>query len=103
MGSTVGTVGVLDKAVAVLAAIEAEPLGLADLVTATNLPRATAHRLATALEAHGLVRRDGDGRFALGARTIALGRAAEGTWPLATVAGPALAWLRGQTSAQALD
>ena len=82
VGSTVGTVGVLDKAVAVLTAIETQPLGLADLVSATGLSRATTHRLATALEAHGLVRRDRDGRFALGARTIALGRAAEGTGPI---------------------
>ena len=89
--------GVLDKAVAVLSAIETQPLGLADLVAATGLPRATTHRLATALEAHGLVRRDHEGRFALGARTIALGRAAEGTWPLATVAGPALGALRDAT------
>lgn len=97
VGSTVGTVGVLDKAVAVLTAIETQPLGLADLVSATGLSRATTHRLATALEAHGLVRRDRDGRFALGARTIALGRAAEGTWPLATVARPALGALRDVT------
>ena len=89
--------GVLDKAVAVLSAIETQPLGLADLVAATGLPRATTHRLATALEAHGLVRRDHEGRFALGARTIALGRAAEGSWPLATVAGPALGALRDAT------
>ena len=31
-----------------------------------RLPRATAHRLAVALEAHGLLRRDDDGRFCLG-------------------------------------
>lgn len=89
--------GVLDKAVAILDAVETRPRGLADLVEATGLTRATAHRLATALETHGLVRRDGDGRFALGARAIALGRAAEATWPFATVARPALAELRRTT------
>ena len=34
------------------------PVGLAELQAATGLPRATAHRLAVALEQHGLVRRD---------------------------------------------
>jgi DNA-binding IclR family transcriptional regulator len=97
MGSTVGTVGVIDKAVAILAALESQPLGLADLVGVTGLSRATTHRLATALEAHGLTRRDHEGRFALGARTIALGRAAETTWPLAARARPALAHLRDAT------
>ena len=37
-------------------ASRAGPLSLAGLVDATGLPRATAHRLAVALEVHGLVR-----------------------------------------------
>jgi DNA-binding IclR family transcriptional regulator len=49
-------VGVLDKAVAILAAVEQRPLALAGLVEATGFHRATAHRLATALEAHGMLR-----------------------------------------------
>ncbi|MBA2497027.1 MAG: helix-turn-helix domain-containing protein, partial [Acidimicrobiia bacterium] len=69
------TVGVLDKAVLVLDALTAGPRSLAELMAATDLPRATAHRLAVALEAHGLVRRDAGGRFALGLRLAALGRA----------------------------
>ena len=36
--------------------------------TATGLPRATAHRLAVALEVHRLLARDADGRFVLGPR-----------------------------------
>jgi DNA-binding IclR family transcriptional regulator len=66
-------------------------------VVATGLPRATAHRLATALERHGLVRRDGDGRFILGTRLLALGRAAAETWPLATAAAVPLETLRDET------
>ena len=59
---------------------------------ATGLPRATAHRLAVALEAHGLVRRDADGRFALGLRLVALGRAAAEALPAgASAPRPALA------------
>ena len=89
--------GVLDKAVAVLDALERGPCSLQELLPATGLTRATAHRLAVALEAHGLVRRDGDGRFALGARVISLGRAATDQLPLREAARPALEWLRDTT------
>ena len=97
MESTVSGVGVLDKSVAVLAALEAGPLALGELVDATGIARATAHRLAVALEVHGLVRRDDEGRFALGVRLIALGRAAAEAIPLAAAAGPALEALRDAT------
>ena len=59
-------VGVLDKAAVVLRAVAARPCSLGELQHATGLPRATAHRLAVALEAHGLLRRDDEGRFDLG-------------------------------------
>jgi len=90
-------VGVLDKAVDVLDALEVQPRSLSELVTVTGLPRATAHRLATALERHGLVRRDADGRFMLGTRLLSLGQAAADAWPLATAAASALANLRDET------
>jgi len=91
-------VGTIDKGVRVLAAVEeAGPRTLADLVAATGLSRATAHRLAVALEAHGLLRRTADGRFALGLRLVGLGRAAADGLPLADAAGPALAELRDAT------
>ena len=70
MGHSVGGVGVLDKAVAILDALEGGPLTLAGLVSATGLSRATAHRLASALHRHDLVARDGAGRFALGPRLV---------------------------------
>jgi DNA-binding IclR family transcriptional regulator len=90
-------VGVLDKAAAILAAVEERPLALGGLVTATGMSRATAHRLASALVDHGLLRRDGEGRFALGLRLVALGRAAAATVPLAEAARPALEELRDET------
>jgi DNA-binding IclR family transcriptional regulator len=90
-------VGVLDKAMAVLAAVEHEPRTLAGLVGATGLSRATAHRLASALEVHGLLRRDDEGRFALGLRLIGLGHEAAEAVPLWAAARPALAWLHEQT------
>ncbi len=95
---SVSNVGVVDKAVAVLRALEATgPAGLAELQAAAGLPRATAHRLATALEQHGLVRRDPDGRFCLGLGLVALGRAAADTFPLADLARPSLDALRDET------
>lgn len=62
MGQSSG-IGVLDKAVAVLKATAATPIGLAELCDATGLPRATAHRIAVGLETHGLVARDSQGRW----------------------------------------
>jgi len=94
---SVSGVGVLDKAMAVLAAVEGEPRSLAELVAATGLPRPTAHRLAVALEAHGLVRRDAQGRFCLGLRLIALGHEAAEALPVWAAARPTLAWLLGET------
>ena len=64
---------------------------------ATGLPRATAHRLATALEAHHMVRRDQAGRFCLGFELIHLGAAATAGFPLAELATPALTVLRDRT------
>jgi DNA-binding IclR family transcriptional regulator len=88
---------VLDKAVTILGALEQGPLALAGLVEATGISRPTAHRLATALERHGVVRRDAEGRFALGLRLVALGRAAAGDLSVAAVARPSLERLRDET------
>jgi DNA-binding IclR family transcriptional regulator len=93
----VSGVGVVDKAMTVLSALEDGPLALSALVERTGITRATAHRLAVALEDHGLVRRDGEGRFALGVRLIALGRAASETIALVDAASGALAALRDVT------
>jgi DNA-binding IclR family transcriptional regulator len=95
--NSISGVGVVDKAVGVLGALERGPQSLAELVAATGLTRATAHRLAVALEAHGLVRRDEDGRFTLGLRLIGLGHAAAEAVPGWLDARPALAWLQEQT------
>ena len=97
MSSSISGVGVLDKAMTVLGALEREPRSLAELMAVTGLPRATTYRLATALEAHGLVRRDPDGRFALGLGLVALGRAAAHGLGLPEVARPALEALRDAT------
>jgi DNA-binding IclR family transcriptional regulator len=95
---SVSNVGVLDKAVAVLRALERDGAsGLAELTASTGLPRATAHRLAAALEQHGLVRRDAAGRWCLGLALVGLGHAASAGFPLADLARPVLTALRDDT------
>jgi DNA-binding IclR family transcriptional regulator len=90
-------VGVIDKGLSILQALADEPLDLAALQRATGMPRATAHRLAVALEAHGLLRRDSQGRFCLGFELIRLGQLAAEEFPLAERARPALVALRDRT------
>ena len=65
MDNTSG-VGVIDKVAAILAALAQEPRSLPELAAATALPRPTAHRLAVALEFHGMVARAETGQFVLG-------------------------------------
>lgn len=89
-------VGVVDKAVHVVRAIADRPSTLGELQQCTGLPRATAHRLAVALEAHGLLRRDDDGRFDLGPELAALGRIASARFPLGAVALPVLEAVRDE-------
>jgi len=93
----VSGVGVLDKSVIILQHLADGPLDLAGLQSSTGLPRATAHRLAVALEVHGLVRRDPQGRFCLGLELVALGRAALVAFPLGELARGALESLRDRT------
>jgi DNA-binding IclR family transcriptional regulator len=85
---------VVDKSVALLASVAAAPRSLAELVEDTRFPRATAHRLALALETHRLLTRDPDGRFILGPRLGELAAAVPD--PVVAAATPALAWLRDE-------
>ena len=84
----------VDKSVAILAAVAAVPCTLAELVEATSLPRATAHRLAVALEVHRLLARDGEGRFVVGPRIGELAAAVPD--PIVVLSGPVLAWVRDE-------
>jgi DNA-binding IclR family transcriptional regulator len=88
-------IGVIDKAVAILAATAGTPMSLTELMDATGMPRATPHRLAIALCAHRLLARDSEGRFVGGARLAELAAAAPDS--LVTVAAPVLAWVRDET------
>lgn len=103
MGNSISGVGVLDKAVAILFELQQGPANLVELTERTGLPRATAHRLAAALEVHRLVERDRSGRFALGARLAEMGRRAGAGRhrSLAEVATSVLARLRDGTGESA--
>lgn len=84
----------MDKTAAILACVAEAPRSLADLVQATEMPRATAHRLAVALEAHRLLSRDTDGRFVLGLRIGELAAALPD--PVVAAAEPVLARVRDE-------
>jgi DNA-binding IclR family transcriptional regulator len=95
-GKVVSGVGVLDKSVGILAFLSARGLAsLAEVVDGTGLPRPTAHRLLSALEAHHLVTRR-DGRYALGLRLLGWGNRAVGI-NMVDAALPVLAALRDET------
>lgn len=95
MGQVISGIGVLDKAVAIVDAVARQPLSLAELADETELPRATAHRLAVALETHRLLARDDAGRFLLGPRTAEL--AAHRPDPLLVAAQPVLVHVRDES------
>lgn len=99
MEHTICGVGVLDKSLAIVRAVEGAsgPSSLQDLVEATGFAKATTHRLSAALEAHGLLRRTADGRYALSLALVALGHQAAESWPLGEVARPFLEDLRRTT------
>jgi DNA-binding IclR family transcriptional regulator len=92
-------IGVIDKAAVILDATARSPVTLGELVDATGLPRATAHRLAVALEVHRLLARDGDGRFVLGPRLGELAAALPD--PVVAAAGPVLVWVRDESGESA--
>lgn len=98
MGNGISGVGVLDKAVRILSAC-VDGASLAELVERTKLPRATAHRLAQALEAHRLLVRDPHGRWRPGPFLGELASSAPDV--LLSAAEPMLAALRDATGESA--
>ena len=101
MDHTVSGVGVVDKTVRILEVLsDGRSRSLGDLVTDTGLPRATAHRLAHALQAHGLTHLGPDDRWGIGARLGQLARVGDEP-ALAAVARPVLERLRDSTGESA--
>jgi DNA-binding IclR family transcriptional regulator len=82
-------VGVLDRVVAVLDAVETRRMTASELARHLSLSVPTAHRLVASMMTHGLLSRDDDGRLRLGHRFAV---------PyLEHVAGPVLKDLQQQT------
>jgi DNA-binding IclR family transcriptional regulator len=94
---SVSGVGVLDKAFVVLNVLVTRPLTLAEVVEATGIPRATCHRLLSALEHHGAVRRNDEGLYCVGPSMAGLGRAATAQFPFLRRARDVATALRDKT------
>ena len=99
MGDSLQGAGSLGKAVTVLDSLAgAGPLSLAGLVSATGMPRATTHRLASCPGGSRAGRQGPDGTYRLGGRLVELGRlAGQRRRGLAEAATPALERLRDAT------
>lgn len=91
-------VGVIDKSVALIDTASRGAASLADLVEATGISRPTAHRLAVALEHHGLLSRDEEGRFLIGSRLLQWSGEAD---PLGALAQSVVVELRNRTGVSA--
>ncbi len=92
-------IGVLDKAVLILRQVALSPVTLTDLVERVELPKATAHRITTALQVHGLLRRNDSGAWTLGPLLAEL--ASGGQPDLVSRAGPVLEQLCRDTGESA--
>jgi DNA-binding IclR family transcriptional regulator len=94
-------VGVIDRAAAVLSAVEDGARSLGAIQAATGLTRSTTHRLVTSLEDHGFLFRVGGLGYALGPRLLGLASAAMRELPLRELARPALERLARSTGESA--
>ena len=93
--ATTSGIKVLDRAMLILVTIGEKPRSLTELCEATGLPRATAHRLASALETHHILTRTADGRWTIGAVLTSLG--ARSATTLVDAATPIMAALMADT------
>lgn len=91
--TSVTGVGVLDRVVSILDAVERAPMGASELARHLGLAVPTTHRLVAAMVTHGLLRRDGDGRHHTGWRFASSA--------LVAAAGPVMEDLRGETGESA--
>lgn len=94
-------VGVLDKAMAIVDAIDRGARTFTQVVDATGLTRPTAHRLIRALDEHGVLRFVGGVGYRLGPKLLRLAAAAMRELPLRDLAHPALARLAEVTGESA--
>ena len=71
-----------------------EPVSLAFVRSALDMPKSSTHRLLGELAGLGIVRRTEDGRYSLGPRLLYWGEAAAETFDLRVVAEPSMRRLR---------
>jgi DNA-binding IclR family transcriptional regulator len=83
-------VGTLDRAVAILDAVESGVHRFTGIMDATGLPRGTTHRLIASLERHGFLSRYPGFGYRLGPRLLRLAHEAIRELPLRDVAHPYL-------------
>jgi DNA-binding IclR family transcriptional regulator len=84
------SIQLLDRFVAVLAAVEGGARSFTDVVNETGLPLATAYRLLQGMEDHGLVIQVGGLGYVLGPRLLGLATTAMRELPLRELAHPIL-------------
>lgn len=87
------TIPVIDRMMDLLAVLEHRPgASITALKAELGLPRTTVYRILNTLQAHGMVRRDGDGAYWLGRRILSLATQVveEGDVSIAAVAQPFL-------------
>jgi DNA-binding IclR family transcriptional regulator len=94
-------VGVLDRTMTVLEAVERGARSFTQIVEATGFTRSTTHRLVKALEEHGLLMASGGRGYRLGPRLLGLAAAAMRDLPLRDLAHPALERLARDTAESA--
>ncbi|HEX5938186.1 MAG TPA: IclR family transcriptional regulator [Actinomycetota bacterium] len=94
-------IGVLDRTMEILHAVESGARSFTDVVEATSLPRSTAHRLLQSMEQHGLVTYVGGQGYRLGTRLLSLSGAASRELPLRDIAQPILERLARTTGESA--
>jgi DNA-binding IclR family transcriptional regulator len=83
-------VGTLDRAVAILDAVESGVHRFTGIMDATGLPRGTTHRLIASLERHGFLSRYPGFGYRLGPRLLRLAHEAMRELPLRDVAHPSI-------------
>jgi DNA-binding IclR family transcriptional regulator len=94
-------VGVLDRSVAILDAVERGARSFTDIHEATGYPKSTTHRLLTSLEAHGFLTFIGAHGYALGPRLLRFASTAVRDLPLRDLARPTLIRLAETTGESA--
>jgi DNA-binding IclR family transcriptional regulator len=92
------SIQVIDRLVQLLDALARDdgPVSLKILSAETGLHPSTAFRILACAHQHGLVERDGSGRYSLGAKLLQLGGRVTASLDLTREARPIMEWLRDQ-------